>query len=324
MRRTGIALALALVALPARAQTSAAFAHTSRLTYVAPRACPSEQVFRDLVAAQTSTKVFAPLAPAHLAVTVARRARQYEATAELRDQADAVLWMRPFAPTSSCSGLVEDIAVYVSAKLDSRPKDPSPAPRPAPELSPPPTPSDGDTVHTSPLVFVVGLGATLGFGVAPRVAAGLTADVGIHYAVDAGPLDGLSLSLGLRWDPPASRSIPLLTAVLPDVEVTSSRLVGVGAPCFHVWTLFGCGLVEAGNLHLGAGNATVRAGGDRLYFALGGRLGVEVPFAPHVGFRGFGEALSALTFATTYINRIPVYTSPRPHASVGAGLYVFF
>ena len=59
-------------------------------------------------------------------------------------------------------------------------------------------------------------------------------------------------------------------------------------------------------------------------FALGGRLGIEIPFAPHVGFRGFDEALRALTFDRAHINRIPVCASPEPHASVGAGVHVFF
>ena len=251
---------------------------------------------------------------------------------ELRDQAGAVLWARPFAPTSSCSGLVEDVAVYVSAKLESRAKDPSPAPRAVLEVSDvsqPPHLADRNTMPTDPLIFVLGLGSTLGFGVAPRVAVGLTVDAGIHYTVDAGPFDGFSLSVGVRWDPPASRglqvSVPQYPANFPDAQVTSSRFLGVGAPCVYMFkVIFGCGLIEAGNLHLSVDNVSGPAGGDRQYFALGGRLGIEIPFAPHVGFRGFGEALRALTFDRAYINRIPVYASPQPHASVGAGVYVFF
>ena len=216
MRRTGIALALTLVALPARAQTSTTLPHTSRLTYLAPLACPSEQVLRNLVAGQTSTNVLVPQAPARLTVTVSRRTQQYEATAELRDEAGVVLWTRPFAPTSWCSGLVEDVAVYVSAKLEPRAKD-----------QPPPVPEVSD-ISQPP-----GLGSTLGFGVAPRVAVGLTVDGGIHYTVDAGPFDGFSLSVGVRCDPPASCpvpvSVPQYPANFPDAQVTSSRLVGVGA-----------------------------------------------------------------------------------------------
>jgi hypothetical protein len=285
-------------------------------------------VLRDLVAGQTSSNVLVPQAPARLTVTVSRRAQQYEATAELRDEAGAVLWTRPFAPTSSCSGLVEDVAVYVSAKLEPRAKDQPPTPLAAPgvsDVAQPPHPLERHTMPADPLLFLLGLGSTLGFGVAPRVAVGLTADAGIHYSVDAGPFDGFSLSLGLRWDPPASRSVPQFTAFFPDAQVTSSRLVGVGAPCVYVLkVIFACGLIEAGNLHLSVDNVSGPVEGDRQYFALGGRLGVEVPFASHVGFRGFGEALSALSYDTEYINRIPVYTSPQPHASVGAGLYVFF
>ena len=234
MRKTGIALALALVAPPARAQTSMPLPHTSRLTYTAPRACPSEQVLRNLVAGQTSSNVLVPQAPARLTVTVSRRAQQYDATAELRDEAGAVLWTRPFAPTSSCSGLVEDVAVYVSAKLEPRAKDQPRTPLAAPgvsDVAQPPRPLERDTMPADPLILLLGLGSTLGFGVAPRVAVGLTADAGIHYSVEAGPFSGFSLSLGLRWDPPASRSVPRFTAFFPDAQVTSSRLLGVGAPC---------------------------------------------------------------------------------------------
>ncbi len=327
MLRTGLALALALVAAPARAGTTTPLPHISRLAYAAPPGCPGEQVLRDLIAGQTSTNVLSPQAPARLAVTVTRRAQQYEATAELRDQAGSELWTRPFAPTSSCSGLVEDVAVYVSAKLERRAQDQPPASRTAPadaDTTQPPHPHDRDSMPTDPLILLFGLGSTLGFGVAPRVAVGLTADVGVHWTVDAGPLDGFSLSVGMRWDPPASRHLPGYAPIAPDAQVTTSRLLVTGAPCVHLWKLFGCGLIELGNMHESADNIPVTAEGNVLLFGVGGRLGIEVPFAAHVGFRGFGEALGARKYDTIRIDGVPVYISPVPHASVGAGLYVFF
>ena len=283
MRRTGIALALTLAALPARAQTSTTLPHTSRFTYLAPLACPSEQVLRNLVAGQTSTNVLVPQAPARLTVTVSRRAQQYEATAELRDEAGAVLWTRPFAPTSSCSGLVEDVAVYVSAKLEPRAKDQPPPVPEVSDISQPPGPLERDTMPTDPLILLIGLGSTLGFGVAPRVAVGLTVDGGIHYTVDAGPFDGFSLSVGVRWDPPASRpvpvSVPQYPANFPDAQVTSSRLVGVGA-----------GGALGGTLGLLAGIGALAIPGFGPFIAAG-------PILAALGGAAAGAALGGITGA---------------------------
>jgi hypothetical protein len=59
------------------------------------------------------------------------------------------------------------------------------------------------------------------------------------------------------------------------------------------------------------------------YYVAGGRLGVEVPFASHLGIRVSGEVLGSFTTIVVPFNDQPGWTTPRASGSVGAGLYFF-
>jgi hypothetical protein len=327
MVQKALPIAILLATSPGLAQPSPSLPHVARLAYTAPTACPAEQVLRDLVAGQTSFKVFAPEARAQLTVTISRRRQRYEATAELRDQSGAVLWTRPFPAAPSCAGLVEEVAVYVSEKLephaDDQPRAPArPPASSAVEISQTPTQVHEYSAPMDPYLITIGLGAAVGFGIAPRVAVGLSADVGIHRKLDTSPLEGLSLSLGVRWDPPAAGHVP---GAPMDARVSTSRLLGTVVPCGHWWKLFGCAVGELGQLQGGADNTyPLSAMGTAFYAAAGARAGIEVPFAPHIGFRGFGEILGTLTPLTVRVNERPAWTTPPASGGFGAGIYVFF
>ena len=176
-------------------------------------------------------------------------------------------------------------------------------------------------VPSAPVVVRFGLGSVLAFGVAPRVAAGVTVDAGILWPVEWGPLEGVSLSVGGRWDPPAAGHVPWAGA---GVRVSASRLLVTVTPCGHWWKLYGCALGELGQLRHHAEGIALPAGAGNLSAAVGGRVGVELPFAPYLGFRGFGDVLGTLTPVTALIDARPAWTTPRVSGGVGAGLFVYF
>lgn len=324
MLRTVVPILLILAASPAQAQPRPPLPlpHIARLVYVAPRTCPDEQVLRDLIGGQTTVKVLAPNAKPQLTVTVVRRDRLYEASAELRDEAGAVLWTRPFAPASSCSDILQNVALVVSEKLEPRAKPPQipEAPR-SPDAAQPAHSAEESPAMPDPLLVVFGLGATLGFGRAPRPALGMTADIGLHWSLDAAPLDGLSLSLGARWDPPAGAAIEGRN---PGTHVVISHALGTISPCAHVWKLFGCALGALGQIGVASEGNGLPAARSGFYAEVGGRIGIEVPIAPPFGVRAFGEVLGTLTPAIAVINRVPWWTTPPVSGSVGAGVYFFF
>jgi hypothetical protein len=166
-----------------------------------------------------------------------------------------------------------------------------------------------------------GLGAALGFGTAPRVALGVSADVGIYWPLASLPFDGVSLTLEGRWDPPAAGHVPGLR----DGEgVSTSRLLVTLAPCAHWWKLYGCAVGELGQLRGGGDGIALAVQHASVYSAMGPRLGVEVPFASHLGFRISGEILGTVKPIVLPVDKRPGWTTPEVSGGFGAGLYLFF
>lgn len=172
-----------------------------------------------------------------------------------------------------------------------------------------------------PLLIVVGLGTMVGFGIAPRTAIGVSADVGIHWSLDAAPIDGFSISLGARWDPPATAEVP---ESRPEGLLSSTRLLATVAPCAHWWKLFGCAVGELGQLKFAPVNGIVH-GPDRIAYATAGlRLGIEVQLVPHFGLRGFGDVTGTLTPLIIGDDHRTLWETPIVSESVGAGVYFSF
>lgn len=323
--RTILPFAVVLGVSPAFAQPARPLPHRARLTYTAPKACPGEQVLRDLVAGQTSSNVLPSDASARLTVVLSRLGAQYQATAELREPAGRLLWTRPFDAVSSCSGLVQEVALVISATLDPRVHVEPAAPHVIVESEK----ASADEaraqvvplVPVDPVLFRIGLGSVLAFGAAPRVAVGLAADAGILWPVAWGPVKGVSLAVGGRWDPPAAGHIPWAAA---DARISTSRLLATVAPCAHWWKLYGCALGELGQVAHHAEGIAVPGGHGDVFAAVGGRAGLEARFAPHLGVRGSGEVLGTLTPVTVLIDARPAWTTPRVSGGVGAALFVFF
>lgn len=173
----------------------------------------------------------------------------------------------------------------------------------------------------TPLLVVVALGSTLGFGIAARPAAGLTADVGLHWTFDDAAINGFSLSLGARWDPPAGTQV---AGRLEGTPLVISRLLGTVTPCAHVWLLVGCMRFELGPQQYGTDNEVAIRNSRVVYAGVGGRLGVEVPLVPHFGVQAYGDVIAPLTILRVDSRDGIMWQSPLVSGTVGAGVYVSF
>ena len=142
-----------------------------------------------------------------------------------------------------------------------------------------------------------------GFGVAPSVAVGVAIDAGVYWPVNNPVFDGFSLSVGYIFDPVIPGGGPGETA---GSRPNYSRMLGSLAPCGHVWKLFFCALGELGRIRSEASPA-VAPGLAGTFAAFGTRGGVEVPFAPMVGFRVSGEALALPHSIKFTLNEAPVW-----------------
>ena len=173
-------------------------------------------------------------------------------------------------------------------------------------------------MEPDPLELHAGLGAWLGLGTAPRLAAGLSADFGLRWSP-------ISLSAELRWDPPASAEVG------GGARLSTWRLLGALVPCGH-WSresfgLFGCGVMQVGKI--GATNESFASapGSSALYFAAGARLGAELrltPLTPHLGLRVMGDLLATPSRVAIQIGAQPGWTTPRLAGDLGLGVVAFW
>lgn len=160
----------------------------------------------------------------------------------------------------------------------------------------------------------------IGFGVAPRVAIGVSADFGVYWPRALLPLGGVSINWGVSWYPPTTGDAPGSTS---GARARTSLLFATINPCVHWRRLYGCALLEVGQLEGASESLSLSVQQLTPYVATGGRLGVEAPFAPRLGFRVFGELLATLTSAKILINERPGWTMPSTSGGVGVELYLF-
>jgi hypothetical protein len=321
-------LAVLLVASPAAAQAPPG---TVRLEYnrgAGAERCPAEQAFRDAVGADVARQLFTPDARDRLVVTIARSPRGYEGSAELRDASGAVTWARALPPTSSCAGLVDDLTFAISVKLD-----PATARKPTrrffgvdgevvpiPETTPPPPPSLPPDVpdrpapppSPSPIAFRIGAATWMDLATSPRPAFGLTLDAGFRVS-------WFSLAVEGRWDPPASSDVG------GTAELTTTRFMGALVPCGHYRWFLVCAVGEVGPLKGTITGEMVTTGTQTtLYAAVGGRVGAEIPVAPHLAVSLAADALGAAQRTVFRVDGHPRWNTPAFAGGVGAGLLASF
>jgi hypothetical protein len=297
---------------------------TARLEYhrgPGTEACEDESGVRHEVARRSGYDPFTADARARVVVKLTRRGGQILGAIQFYDDAGAPGWSRVFpVRANDCATLLGAIGAEVDFQFSPHGLPPL-APVVAPiEVIKPTLPEDPPT-PIQPVLFRFGLGAALGFGTAPRVALGVSGDVGIYWPLVSLPFEGVSLTLGGRWDPPAAGQVPGLRE---SERVGTSRLLVTLAPCAHWWKLYGCALGELGQLRGGGDGVALVVQHAGVYSAVGGRLGVEVPFAPRLGFRISGEILGTVTPIEIPLAERPGWSTPTASGGFGAGLYLFF
>lgn len=321
--RTGWATAapvVLLVAGPALAQAPV-LPRVARLEYVlgpGAKGCSPEAVFRTSVRAQVDHAVFAADASARVRVLLLRRAKdgRHEGAVDLYDAGGKVLIHQAIEAMDRCSDVVQAAAVVVAEALDPIQSSAPPAPPPVvvaeqapPVVAAPPSRWEG---HAA-------LGSWLGLGVAPRPAAGLSAELGARWSV-------VSLSGELRWDPPAGADAG------GGARLSTQRLLGALVPCGHwspreSWGIFGCGVVQVGKIWGTNESFASAPGSSALSLAAGARLGAELrltPLTPHLGLRLMGDLLATPSRVAIQIGAQPAWTTPRLAGDLGLGVVAFW
>ena len=322
-----LALAALLVAAPARAvdppsppRASSPPPRTVRLEYErgpGAQRCPGEQAFRDAVGAKVPRDLFAaePKPSVRLVVMLRRRGAGYEGSAELRNAAGAVTWTmvfpdQPHPPAATCSILIDALAFGLSLEVD--PVEFLPFERPPVVLpaivTPTPPPAKPEA---SKRRFRIGASPWVDFGTAPRVAVGLSLNLGFRVA-------WFSLDLEGRWDSPAASTIA-------GYEIRTSRVVGALVPCGHVRYFAGCLLAEVDSLWGTVTEAGIHGGTQSaIYGTAGGRLSAEIEIAPHLALRPAMDLLVALQRPALNVDAEPRWKVPAVSGRVGLGLLASF
>ena len=298
-----------------------------RLTYEGGglKGCPSEQVFRDVMRAQMSYDPFSPNAETRLVVTIVRAGQAYRGRAELRDKTGAVLWPRVMPPFTDCYAVVEGLGLAIGVKLDplgrGGPKPPPSLPESKPVEAKPLKTDEPESVSTPPTLrpwINVGAAPVLGFGVAPRPAAGVVVDVGLR--LPSWP-EALWISLEARAFPPAEGQ-----ADAGNTRVRTWQATGAVVPCGHWRALFGCGVAEMGVVTGTSGmSETAHTQSAMLFhFAVGMRAGAEWQAMDHLALRVSGDALVSPVRQTLQIEGAPQWVTPLVSTALQAGLVASF
>lgn len=306
MVRRGGALLIGLCAL-ACAGSAAAFPST-RLVYArGPGAeqCPDQAAVRKAVAARLGYDPFFPSSDKTIVARVLREPDRLKGQVELVDEHGVEVGLREFsAEPEKCDDLIRAMALSISIAIDpksdetysqgppdepaeiaEKPPKSAPTPPPAPNAGskrvpepartiPRPSPAEQSRARVEASLGVAALGS---LGTAPNPTLGATLFGALHW-------QAWSLALEARADLPSTgeeRGVPLRT----------STWAANAVPCFHLGVGFGCAV---GSLRwLGAtrtdGGASV---GTRAFWALGGRLGAELPLSARFSLLGYFDLMA--------------------------------
>ncbi len=321
MRRTciGVGFGLAFLGGPAlaQAQADAPFPRSLRIEYAGAERCPDVAFFRDRVVLKRPTHAdpFASDAAARLVVTLAGDASGYRGRWEAFDASGTVVRRHDLGPVAHCLDLVDGLAFGFVLRFDdpSTPAAPLPPSSPVPAVLPPAPPVDAPKPPLPPPP-------------AGRVLVGLSGLLGL--ATTPAPAGGVLFAIGWRapWWSVSGEVRALLTLNAPvdgGHHVSLHRVTGALLPCLHWRWLFGCGVLELGELG-GISDADVPASDSAVIVTLGARGGVEVPIGTRLAFRASVDGFGTVKPAIVRIGGEPRWETPAGAALVGAGLVAFF
>ncbi|WP_437869560.1 hypothetical protein [Sorangium sp. So ce363] len=226
--------------------------------------CPGDAFLRAEVARRLGADPFQDDAPQVLTVRIAQEGPELTALLALRDGAGDTRWADGFGARSGCEELLSGVALAIVARVVSAPEPASPPPEPSsppPEPSPPepssppaasppqaqrarpepPRPAEPPQASSRPetapapperLRLEAGLGATLGQGITPGAAVGMTLSFGVRRHDWSMAVEG--------------RGLVSLAQEVEAVPVRTRAFTAAALACRRGQTLFGCGVASIG------------------------------------------------------------------------------
>ncbi|MGK4002089.1 hypothetical protein WMF31_05660 [Sorangium sp. So ce1036] len=263
--------------------------------------CPDEMSLRAEVARGLGADPFQDDAPRALTVSIAREGPELTASMALRDAQGETHWAEGFSTRSGCEELLSGVALAVVAQFLGTPEQ-APAP---PERSPPPVPSppseppspplrppssqarraerppasappETAPAPPKPLRLQAGLGATLGLGITPGTAAGVTLAVGVRRSDWSIAVEG--------------RGLVSLAQEVKDMALSARAFTAAGVGCLHGRHLFGCGVATGGFVRFVPRHPWHMTERDDALFSIGARLGSAWALSDRWSVHGYAEA----------------------------------
>ncbi|WP_438028508.1 hypothetical protein [Sorangium sp. So ce233] len=174
----------------------------------------------------------------------------------------------------------------------SRP-EPSPAPPQARRAAPePPRRAELPQARSRPAAapapaerprLEAGLGATLGLGIAPGAAAGMTLSLGVRRS-------GWSVAI-------EGRGLVSLAQEVKEMAISTRAFTATGVGCLHGRHLFGCGVASVGFVRFVPRHPWDMTLRDDALFSAGARLGSDWPLSDRWSAHGYAEATAIVADA---------------------------
>ncbi|WP_437666932.1 hypothetical protein [Sorangium sp. So ce1182] len=277
--------------------------------------CPGEAYLRAEVARRLGADPFQDDADAPQVITVriAREGPEIVASLALRDSDGQTRWADGFGTRSPCHELLSGVALAIAAQLLDAPE---PAP-PPPERSPPPEPPPAAPSRPEPSPpqarraapepprgaglpqarsrpeaapapaerprLEAGLGATLGLGITPGAAAGMTLSVGVRRSGWSFAIEG--------------RGLVALAQEVKEMTISTRAFTATGVGCLHDHHLFGCGVATVGLVRFVPGHPWDMTLRDDPLFSAGARLGSDWPLSDRWSARVYAETTAIVADA---------------------------
>ncbi|WP_437627595.1 hypothetical protein [Sorangium sp. So ce1151] len=213
----------------------------------------------------------------------------------------------PAPPAQAPQGLPRSLPLTHAARAASGSPD-----RGAPA---PPTSSGGKPTAdpAEPLRLEAGLGATVGLGITPGIAAGTTLAVGVRWSAWSVTVEG--------------RGLVSLAPEVADIDISTKAFTVATVACRRGHLLFGCGLGTVGAVRFvpqDPWNMRVRS---KTLFGIGARLGSAWPLSDRWSVHGQVEAIWIVEDALlrrqgegSETPAPPSWSSPPLAAALGLGL----
>ncbi|MDC0681723.1 hypothetical protein [Sorangium atrum] len=287
--------------------------------------CADEALLRAEVARGLGGDPFEDDASRVLTVSIAQEGPELTALMALRESEDAgdTAWAEGFSTRRGCAELISGVALAIVAQILNAPeRAPSPSERSLPPSTP--LPQARRTAPEPPLHEAMpapterwrleaGLGATLGLGITPGAAAGMTMSVGVRRPDWSVAVEG--------------RGLVSLAKEVEGMRLGTTAFTAATVTCLRGRHLFGCGLATLGAVRFvpeDPWNMRVRS---TALFGIGARFGSAWRLSDRWSVHGYAEAIWIVEDALLRrqvdhaVTPAPLYwTSPPLGAAFGLGV----